>query len=317
MIHVIVLLAALVLMPSFAQAESIPEAVRRIDAKLQELERAGVGKPGPVGPRGAKGARGPTGPRGPKGADATLAGGSQDDQGYIVLKGKNGKLAVKLSTDSDGGVVRVYDKNEKTVVASAASEAGDALVWLNGSNGKRGLMLSTDSDGGSVSVSDKNEKTVVLLAADNDGAGVVRVNGKQVHDYAEIFDISSRQGLKPGSVVAYDPGTDGMVAASAGNARQVIGVISGAGGFRPGMVIGSRADGSRDLPVAMSGVIYVRVSGEAGAVQAGDLLVPSSAAGVGMRAADSVAAAGKVFGKALQPWSGAGEGLVRMLVLNR
>ena len=46
MIHIIVLLAALVLMPSFAQAESIPEAVRRIDAKLQGLERAGVGKPG-------------------------------------------------------------------------------------------------------------------------------------------------------------------------------------------------------------------------------------------------------------------------------
>ena len=94
-------------------------------------------------------------------------------------------------------------------------------------------------------------------------------------------------------------------------------MISGAGGFRPGMVIGSRADGSTDLPVAMSGVIYVRVSDEAGAVRAGDLLVPSSAAGVGMRAADPVAAAGKVFGKALQPWSGASEGLVRMLVMNR
>ena len=109
MIHIIVLLAAIVLMPSFAQAESIPEAVRRIDAKLQELERAGVGKPGAVGPPGPQGARGPAGPRGPKGADATLAGGQ--DQGPIQLKAKIGQLEVRLAGDSDGGIVGVRDKN--------------------------------------------------------------------------------------------------------------------------------------------------------------------------------------------------------------
>ena len=32
-----------------AQAESIPDAVRRLDAKLLELERAGVGERGPQG----------------------------------------------------------------------------------------------------------------------------------------------------------------------------------------------------------------------------------------------------------------------------
>ena len=305
MIHVIVLLVAIVLMPSFAQAESIPEAVRRIDAKLQELERAGVGKPGPVGPRGRQGLAGPPGP---KGDVATLTDLDRIQLGTVVF----------LGVSSDGeGFVSVRDKNQNSAVLSTVDTGGAGAVFLFGKNGKTAVRLGANSNGGVVVVKDKNEKNVVLLAADSAGAGFVRVDGTRVHDYAEIFDISSRQGLKPGSVVAYDPGTDGIVAASAGNARQVIGVISGAGGFRPGMVIGSRADGSTDLPVAMSGVIYVRVSGEAGAVQAGDLLVPSSAAGVGMRAADPVAAAGKVFGKALQPWSGAGEGLVRMLVLNR
>ena len=101
------------------------------------------------------------------------------------------------------------------------------------------------------------------------------------------------------------------------NARPVIGVISGAGGFSPGMAIGSRADESRDLPVSMSGVVYVRVSAEAGAVEPGDLLVPSSIAGVGMRAENSATAYGTVFGKALESWSGVGEGLGLMLVMNR
>ena len=70
-----------------------------------------------------------------------------------------------------------------------------------------------------------------------------------------------------------------------------------------------------DSPVSMSGVIKVRVSGEAGAIEPGDLLTPSSVPGVGMRAADPVP--GTVFGKTLEPWSGAGEGLVLMLVMNR
>ena len=83
------------------------------------------------------------------------------------------------------------------------------------------------------------------------------------------------------------------------------------------MVIGSREDESRDFPVSMSGVIYVRVSEESGAIEPGDLLVPSGIAGVGMRATDPGAAAGRVFGKALEPWSGPGEGHVLMLVMHR
>lgn len=55
--------------PPLAQAESIPEAVRRLDAKLQELERTGIGERGPQGlpgPKGDPGPRGDTGPAGPR-----------------------------------------------------------------------------------------------------------------------------------------------------------------------------------------------------------------------------------------------------------
>ena len=96
--------------------------------------------------------------------------------------------------------------------------------------------------------------------------------------------------------MAYDAAAGGLVPASSAHAKLVIGVISGAGGLRPGMMIGSRADGTSDFPVSMSGVVKVRVSGEAGAVEPGDLLTPSSTPGVGMRAADP--APGTVFGKA-------------------
>lgn len=147
--------------------------------------------------------------------------------------------------------------------------------------------------------------------------GFIVVNGNRVHDYAEVFELATREGVRAGAVMAYDAGAHGLVPAAVANARQVIGVVSGAGGFRPGMVIGSRSDGSRDFPISMSGVVYVWVSDEAGVVEAGDLLVPSSVPGVGMRAAEPSASVGRVFGKALEPSSRDGEDLVLMLVMNR
>jgi hypothetical protein len=86
------------------------------------------------------------------------------------------------------------------------------------------------------------------------------------------------------------------------------------------MVLGGRADGTSDLPVALSGTVYVQVSGEGGPVGLGDLLVTSSRPGVAMRAASSERALGAVLGKALEPWApGKADqvGLVRMLVMAR
>ena len=194
---------------------------------------------------------------------------------------------------------------------------GGQLLLKNGRGAEVVLALvETGSESGYLGIADRGGNHRVILKVDN-GNGVVAVDGKAIHDYAEILDLATREGIRAGSVVAWDPDASGLVPASVSNARRVVGVVSGAGKFRPGMVIGSRTDGSKDFPVAVSGVIYARVSGEAGPVEPGDLLVPSSAAGVGMRAADSRATAGTVFGKALEPWSGAGEGLVLMLVMNR
>ena len=169
---------------------------------------------------------------------------------------------------------------------------------------------------GYIAVGDGRHAYIELHGQDT-GKGFITVKGKRVHDYAELFELASRDGVQAGSVMAYDPVARGLVLASVANARQVVGVVSGAGGLRPAMVIGSRGDGSRDFPISMSGVVYVRVSGEAGAIEAGDLLVPSSVVGVGMRSAEPSESVGRVFGKALEPRSDDDEGLVLMLVMNR
>ena len=72
-----------------------------------------------------------------------------------------------------------------------------------------------------------------------------------------------------------------------------------------------------NLPVAVSGQVFVRVITEAGAIAVGDLLVSSSVAGVAMRGAEQGRLTGSVVGKALQPYAGQGESLIRMLVMVR
>ena len=285
--------------------ESLSGKVGRIDQDLEELRRTGAGAKGPRGDRGPqgeqglRGKQGPQGERGPQGEQGPTGErgppGAQGARGPSGSAGNIGGEGVSLGTTARGrGQIQVKNRSGRVVVLALA-ESG--------------------SDSGYMGIADRGGNHRLILKVEN-GNGVVAVDGTRVHDYAEILDLATRDGIRAGSVVAWDPDASGLVPASASNARRVVGVISGAGKFRPGMVIGSRADGSKDFPVAVSGVIYARVSGEAGPVEPGDLLVPSSAAGVGMRAADPRATAGTVFGKALEPWSGAGEGLVLMLVMN-
>ena len=300
----LVLVIAVGAWPALAQAESIPDAVRRLDAMVQELERRGVGERGPQGPAG------PPGSKGEPGQDATLddikqlhIGGKRgvelgigvENGGYLKLRNNSGRVSARVATTSNSGYLMLYDR----------SGAGRANVGID--SGDNGFLVLLNGNG----------KHVITLGSYTSGNGYVQVNGKNVNDYAEVLDLATRDGISPGSVVAYDSGAGGLVPASASNAGRVVGVISGAGGFSPGMVIGSRVDESTDLPVSMAGVVHVRVSAEAGAVEPGDLLVPSSVAGVGMRTADPGGAFGTIFGKALEPWSGTGEGLVKMLVMNR
>jgi hypothetical protein len=130
-------------------------------------------------------------------------------------------------------------------------------------------------------------------------------------DYAEL--LPGIAGLTPGDVLVI--GTDGQLFHSTQPAQtNVVGVYS----TQPGFVAGAR-DESADLtdliPVAVMGVVPVKVSAENGFIQAGDLLSSSSTPGHAMRSGDDPVP-GTIIGKALEPWR-AGTGVIKMLVMLR
>jgi hypothetical protein len=96
---------------------------------------------------------------------------------------------------------------------------------------------------------------------------------------------------------------------------RVAGVISGANGLKPGMVM--QAEGAEhaggEHPVALTGRVWTKVDASFGAIRPGDLLTTSPTPGHAMRAGDAARRAGAVIGKAMTSFEG-GRGLVLVLV---
>jgi len=144
--------------------------------------------------------------------------------------------------------------------------------------------------------------------------GDVRVTGDIFltnADCAEEFDVADVEDMEPGTVVVL--GADGRLSrAREGYGKRVAGVISGAGGLRPGITLGKRAGRPR-LPLAVMGKVFCKADASYGSITAGDLLTTSPTPGHAMRAADRMQALGAIIGKALMPLP-QDRGLVPMLV---
>jgi hypothetical protein len=179
--------------------------------------------------------------------------------------------------------------NDRLFVDQKATIKGDCEVW--GQHRVKGDV-----------------KVLGDLLLVSDESTIIQNNG----DCAEDFDVDPAMQLDPGTVVVIS--SDGLLqACNREYDKRVAGVISGAGSYRPAMIL-NRSQSRRDrVPVAILGKVFCRVDAAYGVVQTGDLLTTSPTLGHAMKASDHRRAFGTVIGKALQPLT-AGIGLVAMLV---
>lgn len=143
---------------------------------------------------------------------------------------------------------------------------------------------------------------------------VLQVNGGS--DVAEPFNVLEDEALQAGMVVAIDPDKTGELRlANAAYDRTVAGIVSGAGGVKPGMTLtqtGTEADGKH--PVALTGRVWCWCDADVnGPILPGDLLTTSATPGHAMRVTDFSRSQGAVLGKAMSRLP-KGKGLVLVLV---
>jgi hypothetical protein len=196
-------------------------------------------------------------------------------------QGTDGRLALF------GAAANTADERNAGVFIDGA--LGDCWIGGNGVNGD--IMLFAASTVGN----DVRQSASASIRLDGEQGDILLRNA----DCAEDFDV----------IGAATPG-DVMVLSSNGHLRccdtaydrKVVGVISGAGGFKPGIVLDRRPalEGER-RPVALMGKAYCKADATQAAIEVGDLLTTSPTPGHAMAASNCDRAFGAILGKALQP----------------
>ena len=131
-------------------------------------------------------------------------------------------------------------------------------------------------------------------------------------DCAENFDVAGLEKVEPGTVMVID--SEGALRPSDQSYdKRVAGVISGAGLYKPGLILDKQESSENRMPIALIGKVYCKVDANYGAIEVGDLLTTSPTLGHAMKAVDPIKAFGSVIGKALRPLD-SGEGLIPILI---
>ena len=172
-----------------------------------------------------------------------------------------------------------------------------------------GVGLWTRSVSGDLIVAYGSSDTDREFRVSNDGNvyadGTFHTGGA---DFAEM--MPAHAGLEAGDVLII--GADGQLTLSV-EAYQtaVVGVYSTAPGFLGGAA--EDGDAGDNIPLAIVGIVPVKVSAENGPIQPGDLLTTSATPGYAMVCTNRIDCIGAIIGKALESWT-EGSGVISVLV---
>jgi hypothetical protein len=219
---------------------------------------------------------------------------------------------------------RMQTASQQWAVGTSQNYNGNQFYLVD--NNYQQLRMTVQPNGGAITFPLGNVGVGVPdPQAKLDVAGQTRTQSLQITggaDFAENFEVNETTNgeavtmkIEPGMVVSIDAERPGKLTLSARPYdSQVAGVVSGAGGVKPGMVMsqeGTLADGN--IPVALTGRVYCWVDASYGVIRPGDLLTTAPTPGHAMKAIDREKAQGAIIGKAMTSLN-EGRGLVLILV---
>jgi hypothetical protein len=198
---------------------------------------------------------------------------------------------------------------------SVGGDGQDGDIYVRDSQGN--ITIRLDGNTGFASLGG-NDKNCGVIVKNRFGRETVRIDGDsgdivlQNADCAEEFEVATSTAIVPGTVMVFDE-TGRLTQSAIAYDKRVVGVVSGAGSLKPGIVLGKQPDQANRSPIALVGRVYCQVDADAVAIEVGDLLVTSSTPGHAMKATDPLQAFGAVIGKAMAPLE-AGQGLIPIVV---
>jgi hypothetical protein len=191
-----------------------------------------------------------------------------------------------------GNWTGVYAYSERSIALYAESPVFAA--WFDGD-----VQISGDftHEGGVAKL--ETAHIVNVIAANMTVTGDIAMPNA---DCAEDFEVSDASSTEPGTVMIL-ANEDALSASEHAYDKRVAGVISGAGTYKPGIVLDRQPASLSRLPIALMGKVFCKVDAQYGAIEVGDLLTTSPTRGHAMKTSDPAKAFGAVIGKALRPLS--------------
>jgi hypothetical protein len=264
--------------------------------------------------------------------DATLTLGGSSVDGTVTIAGTDGQPLIQLigsATESrigmgqksrpghlqmyNGNSQLTFDFDSTAATVTVAGTDGLPLIQLIGSATESRIgMGQKDGRPGHIQMYDGNGNLTVDI---NASGGNISLNGDlklAAADCAEQFDMLDAGSAEPGTIVVIDD--EGRLRESqCPYDKRVAGVVSGAGEYRPGIVLDQQASSAGRASVALVGKVFCKADADFAPITVGDLLTSSARAGFAMKATDPARAFGAVIGKALRPLH-AGQGMIPILV---
>ncbi len=238
----------------------------------------------------------------------TLIADNHHPAGYIASFRNNGNTRFRIMS------------NGTHHMAGISGGLSGATLQLNNTN-STGIALwaqVASSDAAAVISNEGTGNLLKLYASGNlrlrvDNAGNVTADGSITGggaDFAEMVPVRE-PGLEPGDVVAL--AADGrLVRTTEAEQGSVVGVVSTEPGFLGDLF--EDVPAADKVPLAVVGIVPVKVTAAAGPIRPGDMLTPSQIPGTAMRARNPKL--GTILGKAMEPL-GSGEGVILALIAAR
>jgi hypothetical protein len=242
------------------------------------------------------------------GAKADLYAGGGGKPGTVVLRNSAGKDAVLLDAGTASPTMKLPPGVPKPLghggVVTLRDQQGKNTIYFDG--GTAQLFAGGAGEGGTVVI--RNGAGADTVKIDGEQGDVILLNA----DCAEEFDADGSDGVDGGSVMVL-AGGDRLEPCGMAYDKRVAGVVSGAGAYRPAIILDRQPERRDRVPLALIGKTYCKVDATYAPIEVGDLLTTSATRGHAMKASDHARAFGTVIGKALASLD-TGCGIVPILV---
>ena len=215
------------------------------------------------------------------------------------VTGTSSTGAVVVGMSNSGiGVHAISEQNEGVHGETKSTKTAAIAAFHNNPNSKTAALYAKHAGNRTAAVFEGNVIVTGDIKLPNAG-------------YTENFDIDDVS-VDSGTVMIF--GEDGSLQQSQyAYDKRVVDVVSGAGNYKPGIILDKQQEQMNRKRVALMGKVYCKVDADYAPIEIGDLLTTSTTLGHAMKAIDPFKAFETVNGKAMHPLK-EGKELIPILV---